>query len=130
MSLDITLLPFDGDDFSHTVLPCHVNSYSIFDEIKKIITTVDSQAIQYLEEDFYGVVPERFTSYLSILDNGEYGYGVTTEDHYGKKLMWVLCEDLVKLKHHPTVLKFSKNKATWSYLENLPPKTKVALLWS
>lgn len=117
MGLDLSLLPFDADHgdfaYSHTILNCD-RDYKLFDAIQKVPQMK---------------VPEGFTTYLSRDEKyEEVHYGKTIETPYGEPLMFAEVESL--LKHKKLVHQASVNRAVWAYLENLPPRTKVALYWS
>jgi hypothetical protein len=118
MSVDLTLLPFDGDSgeslsFSHTVLNVE-GSYDLWDEIEKL------PALQ---------VPDGFNTHMAFGEDGEHCYGKTTETPYGKPLLYTTVNQLLKLRDQAYSVGGTKNRAIWAYLSELPSKTKVALYW-
>lgn len=118
MGLDLALLPFDGRDFSHTVLNCY-DGRVVFEKL------LDEQS--RLGKD----VPENFRCYLSTEENsGEHCYGVVTEDHYGEPLKYLKAKQLVNFfSHIPPDLLSTETLAIVAFLEKTPPDRKVALMW-
>lgn len=125
MSIGLTLLPFDGDDFSHNVLQVTEagdEDVTLFDRIKEL---GDGRGRR---------VPDDFASHLSREEGpsnpeGDSHYGPTLEDAYGDPLQEVEVEDLMKLCGVAISGPGWRNRAVWSYLGHLPPRTKVALYW-
>jgi len=120
VGLDLTLLPFDcslpGISNSFTALMCFRRE-ELFDEILQI------------EKHEGRDVPENFNSLLSREGNyEETHFGITTKSKIGP-LKYVTSEKLATLVNHEGVNDNPINKATWSYLNELEPNTKVALYW-
>lgn len=118
MSLELRLLPFDGDighvTFSHTVLNCS----AILDLYDYLIVEPQMR------------VPDNFMSFLSLGGEQEgFHYGLTIRTPYGEPLMYVEIESLLKFIDSPIITRNRLNKATWAYLSQLPARTKVALFW-
>jgi hypothetical protein len=114
MGLDLALLPFDGDDYSHTILNCGRND-ELFDFI---------QTLPALE------VPTTFTSFLSYDDYEETHYGTTIETPYGEPLTYTTVKKLLTVSENIKETFGIKNKAVWAYLEQFDKNTKVALFWT
>ncbi len=120
MSVDLTLLPFDGDhgdlSFSHTVLPVYAN-YDLHAQINKL---------NQLE------VPPTFTSYFGSNDKpsdyyyGERCYGKTIEDSYGQPVKYTTVKELLTIKDKYWTC---RSVPVFAYLKCLKPATKVALFW-
>jgi hypothetical protein len=120
MSVDLTLLPFDGDlsdlSFSHTVLNVYSN-YDLHDQINKL-SQLD--------------VPDGFNSYMSRNDKpddyyfGESCYGKTIEDCYGKHVKYTTVKELLTIKEKYWT---ARSVPVYAYLKALDPQTKVALYW-
>lgn len=117
MGMDLCLLPFDSDFFSHTILDCERRW-----ELWKPITAIESR----IGRD----VPDNFQSYKARDEEaGKSCYGKTLRTPYGDNLKYVLVSDLTALSGHASVQDNPKNRAIWAYLEKLAPDTKVALFW-
>lgn len=114
MGLDLTLLPFDSERFSHTVLTCE-RSIDLFEEIGKL------QAVR---------VPTEFNTFVAQDDEHGDHYGNTQDTPYGEPLTFVLVEQLLPFSKYEEVTDNFKNRAIWAYLKQLPRDTKVALYWS
>ncbi len=132
MGLDLKLLPFDSTvmhdgsfAFSHTVLSCFRRG-DLFTKIRKLPS-------QPAPKDFY--------TYVSTLENGEHGYGLTHTDPYGDPVETVSIADLLSLAKDEGVTDNPTNRAIWAYLTALAdgkpheqtwpdPDTQVALYWS
>lgn len=117
MGVDLRLLPFDADHkdlaFSHTLLSCERRS-ALWEAIAEHCAASD--------------VPDCFSSFCNVTDEGETMYGVTTTTPHGERLQWTTAEALLQ----PAVMAHvddPKNRAIWAYLAALPPATKVALFW-
>ena len=140
MSLDLTLLPFDGDQkdlsFSHTVLSCVSNCRDLYEEMNKFqeaIGTPNSlkiMGVKYNPNKDERMVPKDFTSFISRDEKYEEPhYGKTITDPQGTPLRWLYIKELLQWKNHAGVLRNQKHKAIWAYLELLDPESKVALYW-
>lgn len=117
MGLDLRLLPFDADCFSHTVLDC-ARRHELWDSIQKIENRVGRD------------VPDGFTSFSGRSQrHDDTCYGLTIRTPYGENLKYVLTSDLLPLARHKAVHDNEKNRAIWAYLAQLNPQTKVALYW-
>jgi hypothetical protein len=117
MGVDLKLLPFDGPYFSFTILPLG-RAPDLFQDIAKI------------ESSNIRLAPDNFSSYLSRDDKFEEPhYGLTIETPYGDRLRYVLAGELRHLEHHDDVVGDQRNRAAWSYLQELPDDTKIALYW-
>lgn len=114
MSVDLTLLPFDGEDsnlaFSHTILNVYAN-YDLHDQIKKL-PKLD--------------VPASFTSFYSRQESDYTQYGVTTEDCYGQPVKYTTVKELLTIKDKYWTC---RSVPVHAYLKCLEPDTKVALFW-
>ena len=114
MGLDLTLLPFADDTYSHTVLSCRRDS-PLFDFIETL-PSLD--------------VPPNFNSYLSRDDKYEEShYGLTIKDAYGEQLKYTTVKELLSMSSEFANNLSNKNKAVLAYLACLPNETKVALYW-
>lgn len=108
MGIDLRLLPFDGPDFSHTVLSCE-RTPDLFDKIKQLPQrTIDGR-------------------FATFLNTGDPSYGDTKIDPYGDTLCYVLAEELAGIDLPD--IKTGTNRAIWAYLRASPWRTKVALYW-
>lgn len=126
MGLDLTLLPYDGrnEDWaaSFTVLQCERRS-GLFAAIGDVETARATP------------VPKSFNSYLSRDDDNsahytDSHYGNTQETPYGDPVHTLTAGELSRAFHdHEDVQDNALNRATWAYLANLPPDTRVALYW-
>ncbi len=135
MSLDLTLLPFncdhEGHSYSHTVLPLQTNSYSLFDEIKRLMNE-NLNSLDFITdgEPIKGELDKDFTCYVSRDENyGDSHYGRLDTDAYGEKVLWVRASVLQRLSNHKSVLDNPLNKQAWGYLIACPANTKIALYW-
>lgn len=112
MGVDLRLLPFDGDYFSHTVLSCD-RTPDLFDIIRELPKRP---------------IDGRFTSFVGDApDGGEHCYGETITDPYGDQVCYVLAGELAGLECKDW--KVGNNASILGYLKMLPWKTKVALYW-
>lgn len=116
MGLDLRLLPFDSDFFSHTILTCERRS-ELFD------------ALRGVEARNGRDVPDNFKTFIARRPDGDTGYGITIRTPYGENLKYVLASDLVTFAEHNDVTDNAVNRAIWAYLQQLNPNTKIALYW-
>lgn len=117
MGVDLRLLPFDADFFSHTVLDCE-RRHELWPAIEKVETRNGRD------------VPDNFQSFIGRSDRFDGTcYGTTIRTAYGENLKYVLVSDLLPLASHGAVQDNEKNRAIWTYLSQLKPETKVALYW-
>lgn len=117
MGVDLRLLPFDADFFSHTILDC---------ERRQELWP----AIQKVEERNGRDAPENFQSFTGRSPRyDDTCYGLTIRTPYGENLKYILAADLLPLATHTAVRDNEKNRAIWAYLSQLNPATKVALYW-
>lgn len=116
MGVDLRLLPFDADFFSHTILDCE-RRRDVFDAITEV------------EEKIGRDVPDNFQSFTACGADGESCYGATLRTPYGENLKYILVEDLLQFTFHVDVTDNEKNRAIWAYLAQLKGTTKVALYW-
>ena len=115
MGLDLTLLPFDGEEFSHTML---------------FLDRADFDPILKIEKRLGKPVPEHFTSFYSRgKEYSEPHYGVTTTTPYGELLEYVLIRDIIGAFKDLQDEGGEKNRAIYKYLLELSSNTKVALYW-
>lgn len=116
MGLDLRVLPFDGDFpqlcFSHTVLGVD-RCAALFEQIDALPSWP---------------VPEGFASFTGQADGIEDTcYGDTTETPFGQRTCYVFAGQLAAI---PVPERAGyKTRATWAYLRELPPETKVAVYW-
>lgn len=103
MSRKLIILPYDGENFSQTVIPVEECSY--------IYSEIDQISQMEVEDGFNSYFPE---------DTGEDGYGETKECGYGLPLKFCYAKDLARC------LDDSPAK---EYVKALPPKNKIALYW-
>jgi hypothetical protein len=61
---------------------------------------------------------------------GGHCYGRLTHDPYGKPITTVTAGQLSELRDRPEVTDNAANRAAWAYLDELPQRTPVALLWT
>lgn len=114
MGLDLILLPFDHNSFSHTVLSCQRN-YQLFDWI---------QTLPALE------VESGFQSYVSRDDKYEdTHYGETLETPYGDVVLYTTIKHLKNVPKEIENGFDKKTQAIWAYLRHLDNSNKVALFW-
>jgi hypothetical protein len=115
MGIDLTLLPFDGEEFSHTML---------------FLDRADFDPIFKIEKHLGKPVPEHFTSFCSRgKEYSEPHYGVTTTTPYGDLLKYVLVQDIIGAFNDLADEDSVKNRAIYKYLIELESDTKVALYW-
>ena len=131
MSKDLMILPFEGDNYSGSVLRlCGFDCSAYLSELSKKLGELREKAKENNQ-----FVPDRFTSHLCVddIDKG-LQYGVT------KDLVYVFAKDLVELEDiHKEYYKeeddknivytFNKERAlaTMMYLKTLPKNRKIAL---
>ena len=108
MSVELTLLPFDGPWFSQTVLELGA------------VPEEDFPAYQALPLE---AVPNPFNSYLAPGPDGPF-YGTTAKDKYGSPLQATAARHLVKLFEA-----FDYKPPAYHYLRALSPSILVALYW-
>lgn len=113
MGVDLSLLPFDNANFSHTVLDCE-RRRALFEEIADLPATP---------------VPQPFYTFRSRADHRDSHYGDTQETPYGEPLTAVQAQHLLPFAQHPGVCNDARNRAVWAYLACLPPETQIALFW-
>lgn len=116
MGLDLRLLPFDADRFSHTILDCERRS-DLFEAVLKVERKIGRD------------VPANFQSFTGKSGEALPCYGTTIRTPYGENLKYILVEDLLQFALHVDVRDNEKNRAIWAYLAQLNPQTKVALYW-
>ncbi len=118
MGLNLVLLPFDGDNFSQTVLPCY-ESREFYEELLKEQSRIGRD------------VPDDFRCYLGQDEKtGETCYGVVTEDAYGEPIKRLQAKQLMDFFNQQTYkLMNAESFAIAAYLEKLPPRRMVALFW-
>jgi hypothetical protein len=116
MGLDLRLLPFDADFFSHTILDCERRS-DLFEAVLKVEGKIGRD------------VPDNFQSFTGKSADASPCYGKTIRTPYGENLKYMLAGDLVKFAKHVDVTDNEKNRAIWAYLTELNPSNKVALFW-
>jgi hypothetical protein len=77
-------------------------------------------------------VPEGFNSWMDLdrEDDEEPDSSRNKRNGLGEPLLYVTVEQLVRLASHEGVTSTPHNKATWAYLAQISPKTKVALYWN
>lgn len=115
MGVDLTLIPVDniGDfPYGHSLIDM-VSNYAIFDVIENI------------ERDFGRDVPLKFSSFRGHQENGEHGYGETSETPYGKPLKMVPTKKLAEIESEGMS---PRNKAVFAYLTHEPTEW-TALYW-
>jgi hypothetical protein len=116
MGVDLTLLVFTGDNFSHTMLDLERRS-----GLWECITAIENM--------FGWNVPIPFYSFYGTMKNGERGYGDTQTTPYGDRLKYVHVKQLKPLSSNQYVLDNYNNRAVWAYLEQLPDDVQIALYW-
>ena len=117
MGVDLTLLPFDADFYSHTMLQVERRR-----ELWPKVTALDSAPLALVSKDFH--------CYLARDRNGETRYGtLPREDPYGTPYRCTTAGALSKLWTDPEVRDNVRNRAIWDYLAALPPDTRVVLHW-
>ncbi len=123
MGVDLTMLPLDCDREADEHGPALQFSRSVLGvERRRELWPL----IEKLEQD---EVSSSFSSFMGTGQDGEHGYGNTTETPYGNPLKWARAGDLAKLATNQAVTNDAKNRAVWAYLSALEPDTKVALYW-
>ncbi len=114
MGVDLALLPFESNFYSHSVLECE-RRRDLFAEIAKL-PTINT--------------PDRFSTYLCRDEKYEephYGNTITTP--YGEHLTSTTAGALMMLADREDVKDNVQNRAIWAYLGMLNPKTRIALYW-
>lgn len=119
MGLNLKLLPIECDRpelrYSHTVLQAA--------RAADIESELEHRGIRAIR------LPSALSCFLAYGDNGEHAYGDITEDAFGKPLTCVSVGELMQLAFEPFVTAVQQNRATWSYLGELPTEMRVALYW-
>lgn len=116
MGLDLRLLPFDSETYSHTILSCERRA-DLFDKLLAVEKRIGRD------------VPDRFNTFTARKENGDTGYGKTIRTPYGENLKYVHASDLAAFGKHRDVKDNATNRAIWAYLDELDHDTKVALYW-
>ena len=127
----MVLLPFfecGEHSYSHTVL-----QFGNVSSIPELLYRLEELTKKAMKNNQF--VPKMFGTYLSLDSEGNSCYGDTTKDRYGKPLIYVFVEDLLKLEKIHSEFHRGNNSfderalATMSYLKKLPKNRRVALYW-
>lgn len=115
MSVDLTLMPLlSRDSFCAHQMVAVERRPELWPEIEKLPHEKMQAAL---------------ACYVSVLPDGERGYGNATETPYGDPITFTTAGDLLSLKNHKAVQDCWQNRAAWAWLAHYPKDWPIVLWW-